>query len=60
MVLHKDDPDRPGNLTDAEYRAATEALIEKTGDAGLHTVPDDVMADAVEHAKAAQEADDGQ
>ena len=50
MVLHKDDPDRPGNLTDAEYREATEALIEKTRDAGLHTVPGNIMTDAVEQA----------
>ena len=51
MVLHHDDPDREGNLTDAEYKAATKKLIAEQGDAGLHTVPDDVMAAAVKDAE---------
>ena len=59
-MLHKDDPNRPGNMTDAEYEAATRELMERVGDAGLHTVPDDVMTAAVERAEAAQETPDGQ
>ena len=50
MPLHEDDPEREGNLTDEEYVAATKALIEQQGDAGLHTVPDDVMDAAIKDA----------
>jgi len=50
MVLHKDDPEREGNLSDSEYIEATQALIDAQGDAGLHTVPDDVMDAAVKDA----------
>jgi hypothetical protein len=51
MPLHEDDPAREGNLTDKEYEDATKALIEQEGDAGLHTVPDAVMAAAIKQAK---------
>ena len=51
-MLHKDDPTRPGNLSDSEYAEATKALIEQVGDAGLHTVPDEILAAALERAKA--------
>ena len=52
MPLHKDDPDREGNLTDAQYTAATKKLIAEQGDAGLHTVPDEVMDAAIAKAEA--------
>lgn len=47
MPLHEDDLNAEANLTDEEYRVATEALIVQHGDAGLHTVPEDVLAAAV-------------
>jgi hypothetical protein len=50
MVLHKDDPEREGNLTDAEYVVATQELIDAQGDDGLHTVPKKVMDAAVKDA----------
>ena len=52
MPLHKDDPNRPGNLSDSEYEEATRALMEQAGDAGLHTIPDETLTAAVERAKA--------
>jgi hypothetical protein len=52
MPLHRDDVNRPGNLTDSEYEEATRALMEQAGDAGLHTVPDEILATATERAKA--------
>jgi hypothetical protein len=59
MPLHEDDPNRPGNLTDEEYRAVSQALIDEHGDAGLHIIPDDVLAAAVRAAEAwAGEPDD--
>ena len=50
MVLHKDDPEREGNLSAEAYVEATQALIDTQGDDGLHTVPDDVMDAAVKDA----------
>jgi hypothetical protein len=52
MPLHRDDPKRAGNLTDAEYKSATEQMIAAVGDAGLHTVPDEILDAAIERAKA--------
>lgn len=40
MPLHTDDPNRPGNLTDEQYRA-TYAEGEP------HTIPEDVLAAAL-------------
>ena len=37
-------------MSDDEYLAASKALIEQQGDAGLHTVPDDVMTAAIRDA----------
>jgi len=50
MVLHKDDPEREGNLSAEAYVEATQALIDTQGDDGLHTVPGDVMDAAVKDA----------
>lgn len=47
MTLHEDDPSREGNLTDEEYEELTKQRIEELGDAGLHTIPDDVLAAAI-------------
>ena len=51
MPLHEDDPQRAGNLTDDEYRAAAVALRDAHGEAGLHTVPADIMSAAAEAAE---------
>lgn len=56
MPLHEDDPDRDGNLSDADYEAATQALIQEHGDAGLHTIPADVLAKAIAAAHAQSKA----
>ena len=52
MPLHTDTSGDPRNMSDDEYLAASKALIEQQGDAGLHTVPDEILAAATERAKA--------
>lgn len=39
MPLHEDDPNRDGNLSDDDYRAAFERIRDEAGDDGLHIVP---------------------
>jgi hypothetical protein len=55
MPLHTDDPDRPGNLTDAEYVRQTQEIIDRAGDAGLHLVPEQVLAAAMQRLEAGQD-----
>lgn len=52
MPLHEDVPDRPGNLSDEAYVEATRELMATAGDAGLHTVPDEILNAAIERARA--------
>lgn len=52
MVYHEDDPTREGNLDEAGYEAATRELMDRVGDAGLHVIPDDVLAAAMVAARA--------
>lgn len=54
MPLHEDDPNAEGNLTDEEYEAARQALIDEHGDDGLHTIPEDTLAAAIARAQARQ------
>lgn len=54
MPLHTDDPAKPENVDDDTYYADLAAHAARVGDAGLHTVPDDVLADAM------RRADEGQ
>lgn len=44
MALHTDDPDRPENVSDEDYFAAMQQKAAEVGDAGLHTLPDEVLA----------------
>lgn len=42
----------PGAVPDGDYFSGMQALADRVGDAGLHTVPDDVLAAAMDRAEA--------
>lgn len=46
--LHTDDPAAEGNVSADDYRRQHEERATRLGDAGLHTIPDDVLAKALE------------
>lgn len=45
--LHTDDPAAEGNLTAEEYQRQHEERAARLGDAGLHIIPDDLLAKAL-------------
>lgn len=49
-ALHTDDPDRDGNVSAEDYYRQLDEHAARVGDAGLHTVPADVLAAATERA----------
>lgn len=46
--LHTDDPEADGNVSAEEYQRQHEERAARLGDAGLHTIPDAVLAKALE------------
>ena len=54
-VLNTDDPKKPGNMTAKQYLADQRARMKRVGNDGLHTIPEDVLAEAMRKAEEGSE-----